>query len=71
MGSQTSLSKGLSHCLMFVKSLIAVIKEINSIIRILHPPLPQNRPSFSEDDSLFEEEEEDVKMSLLKVLCFF
>lgn len=36
----------------------------------MYRPLPQNSPSFSEDDSLFEEEEEDVKIPLLKVSCF-
>lgn len=40
------------------------------IIIILHGPFPQDSPSFSEDDSLFEEEEEDIKIPLLKVSCF-
>lgn len=71
MESQRYLSKGLLHCLMFVTSLIANnSKESNIIIIILHRPLPQNSPSFSEDDSLFEEEEEDAKIPLLKVSCF-
>lgn len=52
---------------MFVKLLIPDNSKESNIIIILHRPLPQNSPSFSEDDSLFEEEEEDVKFPLQKV----
>lgn len=68
MGGQRYLSKGLLHCLILTPLIADKRKESNIII--LHRPLPQNSPSFSEDDSLFEEEEEDVKIALLKVSCF-
>lgn len=42
-----------------------------TIIIILLRPRLQKSPSFSEDDSLFEEEEEDVNIPLLKVSSFF
>lgn len=57
---------------MFVTSIKADnTNESNLIIIILHFPLTQNGPSFSEDDSLFEEEEEDVKSPLLKVFLIY
>lgn len=42
-----------------------------ALIIILLRPRLQKSPGFSEDDSLFEEEEEDVNIPLLKVSSFF
>lgn len=45
-------------------------KESKITLIALPHPLQQKSPSFSEDDSLFEEEEEDFKIPLLKVSLF-